>query len=263
MRAGSSKFWSVLNMMAFAGVLIVNTLAVTMPINGLDTGKISDRYPNLFVPAGFTFSIWSVIYLLLLCFCIYCLKVSFGHNKQPVPEQAISAVAPLFFISCLLNISWILLWHYLQIGWSVIVMMAFLLILITAYFRLLPYRNSLNMLEMICIRWPFSVYLGWISVATVANITALLVHNGWNGFGLDAGSWSAVMIAIASLLGTIFLFRWKDLGYGLVIAWALYGIYAGQMSNSVVVGYAALIGLGILLIGNLSAGYRLISQKEQ
>ncbi|ULQ52238.1 tryptophan-rich sensory protein [Flavihumibacter fluvii] len=262
MSSTSIKRWSVLNMMAFAAVIAVNTLAITLPINGMDTGKISDLYPNLFVPAGFTFSIWSVIYLLLLFFCVYCLKVAFGRNKRPVPIQAVEAVSPLFFISCLLNISWIMLWHYLQIGLSVFVMVLFLLTLILAYLRLLPYINSLNLVEMICIRLPFSVYLGWISVATVANFTALLVHMDWNGFGLDDANWSTLMISVATLLGTIFLYKWKELAYGLVITWALFGIYSKQINTSSLVGYAAITGMAILVFGLLIAAYRSIETRR-
>jgi hypothetical protein len=258
----SLKKWSVLNTIAFLAVIVVNTLAITLPINGMDTGKISDLYPNLFVPAGFTFSIWSVIYLLLLCFCVYCLKVGFGRNSRPIPFQAIETISPLFFLSCLLNISWILLWHYLLIGFSVIVMLLFLLTLINIFLSLLPYKTNLSIQEIICIRIPFSVYLGWICVATVANITAFLVHIGWEGFGIGAPAWSAAMIAVAALLGVVFLYKWKEIAYALVITWAIYGIYAKQMSASALVGYTALATIIVLFAGVVLAAYKSLQLRK-
>lgn len=245
----SSKGWSILNLLAFIAVMVVNTLAITLPINGMDTGKISDRYPNLFVPAGFTFSIWSVIYLLLLCFSVYGLKLAFSRNNRPETIGTLLAIAPLFFASCLLNITWIMLWHYLQIGLSVVVMLLFLLTLIAIFLRLRPFVRIMNRTEIFFIGLPFSVYFGWISIATVANITALLVHLGWNGFGIAASSWSAAMILVATLLGIIFLYKWKELAYAGVITWALFGIYSKQMGGSPLVGYTALSGMVILLIG--------------
>lgn len=245
----SSKGWSILNLLAFIAVMVVNTLAITLPINGMDTGKISDRYPNLFVPAGFTFSIWSVIYLLLLCFSVYGLKLAFSRNNRPETIGTLLAIAPLFFASCLLNITWIMLWHYLQIGLSVVVMLLFLLTLIAIFLRLRPFVRIMNRTEIFFIGLPFSVYFGWISIATVANITALLVHLGWNGFGISASSWSAAMILVATLLGIIFLYKWKELAYAGVITWALFGIYSKQMGGSPLVGYTALSGMVILLIG--------------
>lgn len=258
----SLKKWSVLNTIAFLAVIVVNTLAITRPINGMDTGRISDLYPNLFVPAGFTFSIWSVIYLLLLCFCAYCLSVGFGSNSRPIPFQAIETISPLFFLSCLLNISWILLWHYLLIGFSVLVMLIFLITLIIIFMRLLPYKTSLSILEMICIRIPFSIYLGWISVATVANITAFLVHTGWNGFGISQAAWSATMIAVAAVLGVVFLKKWKEIAYAIVITWAIYGIYTKQMPVSALVGYTALAAIIILITGMALAAYKSLQLRK-
>lgn len=249
-------------MLAFAAVILVNTLAIVLPINGMDTGRISDRYPNLFVPAGFTFSIWSVIYLLLLLFCAYSLKTAFAKEIDTESTRALEKIAPLFFLSCLLNISWILLWHYLYIELSVVVMLLFLATLIRIFLQLVSYKNKLSALQGAFIRLPFSVYLGWISVATVANITAMLVHAGWDGFGIQEAWWSATMIFIAVILGNIFLYKWKDLGYGLVIGWALFGIYSKQMENSTVVGYAALVGLIVLAIGFAYSAIRTLKAKS-
>ncbi|MBZ5857841.1 hypothetical protein [Flavihumibacter profundi] len=263
MTAKSLKTWTVLNFLAFIAVVIVNTLAIVLPINGMDTGKISDLYPNLFVPAGFTFSIWSLIYILLLCFCVYCLKVAFGKNLRPIPFQAIESVQAIFFTSCLLNIGWIFLWHHLQIEWTVIVMLGFLVTLVMGYQRLLPYKNSLGFLEYLCIRLPFSVYLGWISVATIANITALLVHHEWGGFGLAPWAWSCVLIIIATALAMAFLYKWKEVAYSGVIAWALFGIYSKQQATSNQVSQTALTACIAIIIASLWGIYAAYQARER
>lgn len=253
METGNAKRWAFINLVAFAAVIAVNALAVLLPINGMDTGRISGLYPNLFVPAGFTFSIWSVIYLLLLSFCIYALVA---------PSPVIRSIAPLFFFSCLLNISWILLWHYLQISLSVLVMLAFLCTLVLITEKIRHSSAGFSTLQKLAIGVPFSVYLGWISVATVANITAFLVHVDWNGFGLDPALWSVVMIITAALLGIFFLFSRQDLAYGLVISWALFGIYSNQHSVSQLVGNAAMAALVVLLAGWLFTAFRSTRMKR-
>ncbi|MCG7856445.1 tryptophan-rich sensory protein [Flavihumibacter sediminis] len=245
----SFKTWAVLGLLAMIAVIIVNAMAVMLPLNGMSTGAISDRYPNLFVPAGFTFSIWSVIYALLLTYTIYHLIVAFSAPGSRIPYQRLESVLNLFVVTCILNISWIFCWHYLQIRLSVIVMLLFLSTLIYIYQKLLPLRGELTLTQKVCIRLPFSVYLGWISVATIANITALLVDMEWQGAGIEAASWSSIMIVVATLLGIYFLVKFKDVAYALVISWALYGIYSRQGADNAMVGNVAQACLFLLLAG--------------
>jgi hypothetical protein len=248
----SPKLRAILNWLALILMLTVNTLANTMPINGYNTGQVSAFYPNLFVPDGFTFSIWSVIYLLLICFVVISTKWLWYKSDAP-PGQLVGKISPLFIITCLLNAGWILAWHYLQVFASVIIMLLFLGMLIYIYLQLQPFRTFLSPVQKLFLYTPFVVYLGWISVATIANFTALLVQLKWTGAPFAEAIWSIIMIVIASILGMIFIWKRSDRAYALVIAWALLGIYRGQSTQTPAIGYAALAGIvALLLSGFLS-----------
>jgi hypothetical protein len=220
---------AVLNLIGFLGVLLVNTLANTLPINNKTTGQLSDEYPNLFVPAGVTFSIWGVIYILLAIFSVYQLVQAFKkENKNTVVFEKIG----LFFIlTCLANICWIFAWHYELAGLSLVVMLVLLLTLITIYLNLQIGLSKASRAEKYLVHLPFSVYLGWISIATIANITAFLVSSGWNGFGLSEQFWAVLVIGVGVLLALLMLFLRKDIYYCLVVDWALLGILLKRLSN--------------------------------
>jgi hypothetical protein len=247
--------WSILNLLAFIGVVIVNALAVILPINGMSTAAVSDRYPNLFVPAGFTFSIWSVIYSLLLAHVVFSIIIAFRKKPDPPAIEAIGNTQLLFFISCLLNMGWILLWHHLQIGLTVLVMLCFLVVLIVIYRKQAAGKARLSRSNSFFIRRPFLVYLGWISVATIANITAMLVYDNWGAFGWEAWIWACILIIIAAILGLYFSVARKDPAYSLVIAWALYGIYAKQQHGSLQVAQTAGFSCLIVLLTAIAGLY--------
>ena len=215
----SLKTLQVLNILGFILVLVVNILAVTLPIGGNSTGEIADLYPNLFVPAGYAFSIWSLIYILLLVFIILQSKGLFSSKEKP---DFVEMIGWWFFISCLANSSWIIAWHYLLPGLSVFLMLLILFSLIRIY-QLLGVNYSISE-QPLMVRLTFSVYLGWISVATIANITAFLVSTGWTGGPLSEVIWTVIMLGVATVLGVIFLWKYKDLAYGAVLLWAFWAI---------------------------------------
>ncbi len=232
----------ILNLLGFLLVIMLNTLANALPINGYTTGELSAMYPNLFVPAGFTFGIWGFIYLALLGFVIY--QFTRPAVEKKVPEQ----IGIWFFLSCLFNASWILAWHHLLIGLSLLIMLALLGSLIMIYRRI--YETPVIPVKL-WVQLPFSVYLGWITVATIANTTTVLVDIGWNGWGIPEPAWAVVMISIAILIGLWFAWRQSDVFYALVIAWALIGIIARRTSEAAEVYYpaiviAAAVGIGLL-----------------
>jgi translocator protein len=171
------KFRQVLNILTFILVVGVNGLANSLPINNQTTGEISDNYPVMFTPAGYVFSIWGLIYLGLLGFVIY----------QALPAQRdnprLDRVGYWFVWSCIFNSIWIFLWHYELMLWSVLVMLGILVSLILVYLHLEIGRNRVPLGESLLARLPFSIYLGWISVATIANVSVLLYDLGWDGFG--------------------------------------------------------------------------------
>lgn len=229
-----------------AAMIAINALANILPINGMNTGEISALYPNRFVPDGFTFSIWSLIYFLLLAFVVMSTVTAWKRGGTPVSSLTYQLL-PWFLITCVLNAGWIIAWHYLQVGLSVLIMLIFLITLIRIYLILHPHQQLLSPGQRIWIYTPFVVYLGWISVATIANITALLVSQQWGGWGFDPSGWSIAMILIASALGLVFGWFRKDAAYALVIAWALFGIYRGQHLNYPEVAQVAKISSSALI----------------
>ena len=234
------------NLLGLTLVIAVNALANILPINGLNTGQISGFYPNYFVPAGFTFGIWGIIYILLIGFLIFSIAISFGAGDA-VSEKIMQAISFPFQVTCLLNAGWILAWHYLQLGFSLVIMVGLLVFLCKIFIRIQKMERPSRASYIFWLQQPFVVYLAWISVATIANVTALLVGIGWQGGLIDPTFFSTAMILIGFILGVYFLIKFKQYSYAFVIAWALFGIYSNQINASKLVGYAALCSCSALL----------------
>ncbi|ARF18881.1 TspO/MBR family protein [Sporosarcina ureae] len=209
----------------YAIMITANALANILPLNGQTTGEISDKYGNLFAPAGFTFSIWSLIYFLLLLHVIYQLGL-FQKKKNP---KLLSQVGIWLCISSVLNASWIVLWHYEYLLLSVIVMLFMLLTLIRI--NILIFNASLTRREAFFIKLPFSIYFGWITIATIANITAFLVSIDWDGLGLSDVKWTMIILFFGAAIGILTTIRRLDIAYALVLIWAYYGIYSKHISE--------------------------------
>ncbi len=198
--------------------LIVNGLANALPINGLNTGQISDRFQVYFVPAGYVFSIWGVIYIGLIAFAIF----------QALPAQRenprLRATGWWIALGGLANSVWIFLWHYLQFPLTLIAMLVLLATLIITYLRLGTGRTKVSAAETWAVRVPFSIYLGWITVATAANVTSLLDYLKWDGFGIAPEIWMGIVLAAVLVIATLMAFTRRDVAYALVLLWALAGI---------------------------------------
>jgi hypothetical protein len=235
----------------FLGVIAVNALANILPINGYNTGQISAFYPNAFVPAGFTFSIWGVIYLLLLSYTIGYTYYTLKQEQYPKAFALIERINIYFLLTCVFNMSWIVAWHYLQIELSVVIMLLFLSTLIQLFLKSNTMAGALTSTQKFILQTPFIVYLGWISVATIANSTALLVAYQWNGFGMPPVYWSALMILIAILLAVLMLKKFKAVPFALVVAWALWGIYNAQGPAAPILASITAAGIGILITASL------------
>ncbi len=242
----NSKLLRFGNLLAYVVVVIVNSIAGAIGINGLQTGAISDKYATLIAPAGYVFSIWGVIYLLLLGFVAY--QLSAKMKESPFQEK----IGYLFIASCIINICWLLLWHYEMIAASVLLMLGLLLSLITIYTRLGIGVEKVSRNDMLLVHLPFSVYLGWITVATIANIAAALVSLGQTELILGAVNWTIGVIVVAVLITGIVLWKRRDLGYAAVIVWALVGIYVKQ-SALAPVAYTAIIGAAVVAIDSVIA----------
>jgi len=214
----SIKLLAMLSLVLFLGVITINALANILPINGVGTGTLSDEIPNLFVPAGLTFSIWGLIYLLL---AIYVGAVTIGAFKGRDDWSVADGIA--FSVNMVANIGWIFAWHYRQVGAALVIMLVILSTLVVLAERRAAKASS-GWLRSLLLDLPIGVYLGWICVATIANVTALLVKIGWNGFGIDPRVWTVIAIAAGLAVGLLFVFKKKKWAPPLVVVWAYAGI---------------------------------------
>lgn len=207
-------------------MVFVNYLANALPLNNRQTGEISDAYENLFAPAGITFSIWGVIYALLALHVLYQWGLFRGGNEGR--SELLNKVGTLFALSSLANTAWVFAWHYDQILLSTLLIATILILL--AVIVLSVRHHKLEGRDWWFVALPFSVYFGWLTVATVANITVWLVSMGWDGRGSGADIWAAIIIVVAALIGTFTMLRNRDMPYGLVLLWAFTGIVIKHLS---------------------------------
>lgn len=237
-----------LNFILLLVTLVVNTLATTLPLGGRTTAEISDSFNILFVPAGYVFSIWGLIYLALIGFTVF--QALPGQQANP----SVRASGYLAALTGVFNSLWIVLWHSGYYLLTLAVMLALLGTLIVLYRRLAVLRPA-----GAATRWlvhaPFSLYLGWISVATIANASAVLVDLGWEGFPLGPVAWTVLMVGAATALSLLMAYRHRDLVYMGVIAWALAGILVKQAAI-LPIAAAAVTGLAAILAGAVAARWR-------
>jgi benzodiazapine receptor len=229
------------NMIAVVVTLIVNFASEAIPLNGQTSAEISNRVPILFVPANYVFSVWGVIYVLLIAFGVY----------QALPSQKanplLRRIGYWFVLTCVANATWLILFHYNLFALSLLMMVVLLAGLVTIYMRIRAGGAALSNRDRWFIHLPFSVYLGWITVATVANAAYVLYDAGWGGFGLSAEVWTVVMLAVAGLLTLAMIVIHRDVAYTAVIVWALVGIVIKQAGTPVVAYAAGLVALIVVV----------------
>lgn len=206
---------------AYVVMLGTNAAAILLPLNGMTTQEVSDAYPNLFAPAGLTFAVWSVIYLLLAGFVIYqWLRPS---RSSIMNEPSLSKkIRVLFIVSSILNSVWLFAWQYLQIDLSVVIMLGLLIILISIN-RLLV-KDALTIKDRIFVRLPFSIYFGWITIATIANITAFFVDKQIDFLQNNQPMWTVIILIVGLLIICATIISNRNIAYGCVTIWAYYGI---------------------------------------
>lgn len=226
----STKIKAALNSIAFVIMVYINYLSNALPINGKTPGQLSDLYVNYFVPAGFTFAIWGIIYSALLVFVVCNVLSIINENIAKKINASIEKLSLRFVLSCVLNVAWLLAWHYQFVLLSVVIMALFLLVLINIFTQLNIGQNTPNQTVKWVFHLPFALYLGWICVAMVANVTAYLVQIEWTGWLLDFSNWAIAMIIVAFLVLSFMAIFKNAVPAGLVGVWALYGIYAKRLS---------------------------------
>lgn len=235
------------NALSVVLALTINILASTLPLNGQDTGEISDRFKVFFVPAGYVFAIWGVVYLGWIAFTIYQFLPAQKNNPR------LQKLGYWFALSGVFNAFWLFCWHYNQFDLSVLVMLALLGTLIVSYLKLDVGRTAISTAERWSVDIPFSVYLGWVSVATIANFTSWLYYAGWNGLGIAPEAWAVIMLVVASVLGILMAFTRRDAAYLFVFVWSFIGIAVKQagvplVANSAWLAAALALGLAIYSI---------------
>tara|TARA_B100001093_G_scaffold498277_1_gene546215 strand:- start:2978 stop:3760 length:783 start_codon:yes stop_codon:yes gene_type:complete len=213
------KWFKFFVLIGFVQMLTINYLANILPINGITTGDLSDKLKNLFTPQGATFAIWGVIYLLLL---IFVLRVQFRAIDKKTEE-----LTKLFVFNSLLNSSWIFAWHYEQLVFSLILMLGLLINLIQINLLL---KNTSDWSNKLSLQLPFTVYFSWISIATIANITAVLVGYKFDGFGISEEHWTQIILIIGIILALSQVIYFKQIAYLFVFLWAYFGIYLKHTS---------------------------------
>lgn len=224
------KAFPIMNMLVFVATVLVNALSNVLPLNGRTAGEISDSLPSYFTPAGYTFSIWSLIYLSLLAYAVYQLLPA--QRERPFQSK----IGWLFVANGIANSGWIFAWHFGLYTLSVLIMIVILLTLIAIYVRLGNGRPGQNVstTERYLVQFPFSLYMGWITVATIANIASVSAYLGWNGFGIPGPTWSAIMMGTAVIVAGLLLVNRRDFAYAGVLVWALFGIRAAYTDISLI-----------------------------
>lgn len=208
-------FSLILALVAYIFMVVLNVLANALPLNGITTGAVSFKYPNLFQPSGITFSIWGIIYLLLL---IYIVVQFFQINRieSDNAKNLFIRMNLLFALSSLPNGMWLLAWHYDKMILSTIIMLALLVTLIVL--------AKLSSSSSFLIRTSFSVYCGWITVASIANMTITLVKMNVRSDGLNAIIMTIAVLLVGLVISIVWIIREKDYIYGFVVLWAYLGI---------------------------------------
>lgn len=250
---------SAINGAAYLVTILMNYLANAVPFNGQDSGDVSDKYYTFFTPAGFTFAIWGIIYLALGAFVVYQIIESFRDNQSAT--SFVDRIGLWFIISCIANSFWIYIWHHEILWLSIFVMLLLFTSLLNIYLRLGIGSGYSERPERFFVHIPFSLYLAWISVATIANISAFLVSIEWGAWSISPAIWSVLMILIAGALGALMAFKRRDIFYAAVIAWASFGIWMARKQDEVPQKLVMWIGI-LVMVGMLGTiAWRLVKKE--
>ena len=239
---------ALLNLVFLLQTLVINTFGFLGLFNGLTQKQVSDMYPTLITPSPFTFSIWSLIYSLL----ILSVMMMLIKNKEKYYAIAIEEISSLFKLSCVLNSLWIIAFSYVQLELSLLLIFMFLLSLTKICEKLLQINDGEHWLLPLT----FGLYGGWLFLATVANTAATLVKLQWDGFGISPETWSILVLVVVILLVLYVLHKLKNAAFSLPVAWAYYGIYHALEGKDQLLRGTALLGMALLILLALLRFYR-------
>ncbi len=233
------------NVITFVVTVAFNSLSQIPSLEfGVGTNaEIANRYPDLlYFPANSAFSIWGIIYTFLFAFTVY--QALPAQRENPHLRQ----IGWLFVVSGIANIAWITSFQFEQFALSMVMMLILLGTLLALYLRLGIGRTAVSLRDKWLIHIPFSIYLGWITAATVANAAYVLRDANWDGFGIAPEVWTVIMLAITGVLGVAMLIRHRDIAYALVIAWATFWIAVRHGDIQVVAGAALAVAI-LMIVG--------------
>ncbi|MEP2239935.1 MAG: tryptophan-rich sensory protein [Maribacter sp.] len=239
------KKLSVLNLISVILVIAVNYISQAFSLNDTTIGEMSAQYENLFTPAGYAFAIWGVIFLGLLAYGIFQVRRAFFSNK---PSDFIEQTGYWFFIANILNCCWVFAFMYNYTGLSVIIMLGILLSLIKIILNTNMERWDAPIEVLAFVWWPICLYSGWISVATIANISAYLSKLDWNGGILSEQAWTINMIVAATIINLLMIWKRNMREFALVGVWALIAIFIRHNGSNIYIAYSAMTGSIILFI---------------
>jgi hypothetical protein len=247
------KILQIANCVALLSTITINYLAATGMINGVTVGEVSARYQNLFTPAGYAFSIWSLIYLTLFAFAIYQ-----GRSlwKNEADDEPVLKIGWWFVITCLANSLWVITWLYDYIGLSVLMMILLLFSLIQIIINTRMELDDVPLKTIAFVWWPFSLYSGWITVALIANIAAYLTKIEWQGWGISEVSWTVIMILTAGAINLTITWTRNMREFALVGVWALVAIAVANWGEASTIVYTAIIVASILFISSNIHGFQ-------
>ena len=240
------KKFQIINILAVVFTILMNALANILPFNGVNTGMVADAFPNYFTPPGYVFAIWGAIYVLLFIFMVYQAKA------DQVNEEYLGKIGYLYGIGAILNVSWLILFHYSYnntplLIWSQFLITGFLVVLLVTYIKLEIGIKEVPLWQKFAIHLPTSVYLGWISLATIANAAALL--NTYFVVAVDVQYiWTALVLVVALVLTTLMIVLRRDLAYGLVVIWASVGIASKWTTIPLIFNTAVIVAIVVVLL---------------
>ena len=237
------RILQVSNIIMFGVVLFVNYISNTAALNNSTIGEVSKSVQNLFTPAGYAFSIWGLIYILLLGFIIYQSRSLFRSVRD---DSFIEKTAWWFVISCAANVAWILLWLYGYFGFSMVA----IFVLLFSLFKIV-YKNQMELWDapfsvILFLWWPFVIYSGWVTVASIANVAAYLTSIEWKGWGLSDTVWTVIMIVIAGVINITLILKRNMREFALVGVWALIAIAVANWDTNELVTNTALFTAALL-----------------
>jgi hypothetical protein len=262
------RMLAILNLLALLSHILVSYLTQVRLISERAVGQVSDSYDSLFTPAGITFAIWGVIYTALLFSCIYHIRMAYKHPDKHPANVAIHRIGAWFILNNVGAVLWLVVWTRVMIATSVWLIFFQLITLFVINIRLGIYNPHSSLGSKIFTQFPLSIYFGWLTIAAIANTSVFLLASGWNGFGFNFTpiEWARIMVGVAVFLSVVIIFSRRNVFFGLVIIWALYGIILKRQSIDAAM-YTDLIkttwiGIGIVTLSCIFQFTRNIASKK-